>query len=283
MTCGGSGALIAGGNSRLINLPSGTLNCTGSALFSYYNDGNKLVNEGTMVLGNPVARQTMHWGFQQTASGTLVMEIAGPNAATPEFDSLLSHRAVELAGTLAVTKVAGYQPADGAGFEVLTGTGGVIGKFTTVLAPDLKVEYTAGAVTMRAATPGMTYGEWVSAEGLAGANALATADPDGDGVENFLEYAFHTNPKQPSPPPVTSSIVTVENEQWVTVHYRRWQDRIDAGMGYYPERSADLATWSPGGVDEADPAADFIAGSEGRRCRILRGAVKKDFLRVRVE
>ncbi|WP_035614599.1 Ig-like domain-containing protein [Haloferula sp. BvORR071] len=283
MTLGGTGILGGRQNVRLINLSTGTLNCPGSVTCVNYNGGNKLVNQGGLVLGNPLGRQTLHWSFQQTSSGSMTVELAGANAATPEFDCLLSHETVQLDGSLVVTKTGGYQPADGTTFDVVTGYGGVSGKFSTVLAADLKAEYTPGTLTLRASTPGITYGEWALAEGLSGANALATADPDGDKIPNVLEYAFHTNPKQKSPAPVTSTIETVNSQQWITLHYRRWQDRIDAGMGYYPERSADLATWSASAVDEVDPAATIIAGSEGRRVRILRGAAQKDFVRVRVE
>jgi hypothetical protein len=69
----------------------------------------------------------------------------------------------------------------------------------------------------------------------------------------------------------------------LTLRYRRWQDRVDAGVSYQVERSANMGTWNGDGlIDEADPDASVIAGSEGRRCRIALGAGKQ-LVRIRVE
>ena len=116
-----------------------------------------------------------------------------------------------------------------------------------------------------------------------GADRASDADPDHDGVGNLLEYAFNTDPMVHSAHPVSSAVVTIASQKWLVVKYRRWQDRIDAGLGYHPEHSENLGSWNTTGVtDEVDPDEPVIAGSEARRCRIPLGA-GKDFLRLRVE
>jgi len=55
-------------------------------------------------------------------------------------------------------------------------------------------------------TTGQTTWSWVFANGLTGANALATANPKGDGIENLLKYAFNLNPNVAYSGP--SSIIT---------------------------------------------------------------------------
>ncbi len=282
MTLGGIGWLLGRENSRLVNLPGATMTCPGTSSFGNYNEGNRLVNEGLLQIGAPVGRHTMHWTFQQAATGTLAIEIGGTNATTPDFDILQVFRTAELAGTLSVTKVNGYLPAEDTTFTFLSGSP-VTGSFATVQAPGFSVEYSAGSVQLRAGNTGLGYEDWADDHQLAGADRASDADPDLDGVENFLEYAFNTDPTAPSAYPASSSIVTIASQKWVVVKYRRWQDRIDAGLGYHPERSENLGSWNAAGlVDEADPEAPVVAGSEARRCRIPFGT-GKNFLRLRAE
>ncbi|MBU3664274.1 MAG: hypothetical protein FGM15_00140 [Chthoniobacterales bacterium] len=51
------------------------------------------------------------------------------------------------------------------------------------------------------ATPSsyLTYSNWVGAWALSGSNTNTTADPDGDGYDNYDEYAFGGNPTNPTP------------------------------------------------------------------------------------
>jgi hypothetical protein len=282
LTLGGTGGLIGRENSRLVNLPAGTLVCPGTSSLVNFNEGNRLENEGLLRIGAPVGRQTMHWAFQQTASGTLEIEVGGTDAIAPDFDILQVFRAAELGGTLAVATVNGYLPAADTLFAIVSGAP-VSGSFATVQAPGFSVEYSAGAVTLRAGDSGLGYEDWADLNDLAGADRGSDADPDADGVSNFLEYAFNTDPTQRSPYPVTSAVMTLASQKWVVLKYRTWQDRIDAGLGYHAERSGTLGSWNGVGlVDELDPDAAIIAGSEARRCRIPL-ATGKDFLRLRVE
>jgi hypothetical protein len=181
-----------------------------------------------------------------------------------------------------VVKTGGYIPAEDTTFTFLSGSG-VTGTFATVQAPGFAVEYSPGSALLRASNSGLGFEDWAADHGLAGANAFADADPDRDGIGNFLEYAFNTDPKVRSVNPVASSVETIEGQAWVTLRYRVWQDRIDAGLGYHAERSANLGEWNTTGlVDEVDESAPVVEGSEARRCRVAMSGAK-DFMRVRTE
>jgi hypothetical protein len=79
------------------------------------------------------------------------------------------------------------------------------------------------------------------------------------------------------------STETMGGLPWLVVRYRRWQGPLDAGIGYLPEGSEDLATWSSVPVvDEFDPDATVIVGAEARRCRIpIQGP--RQFMRLGLE
>jgi hypothetical protein len=282
MTLAGTGGLTGYDTATLRNLAGGTLVCPGSCHLGNYYGNNSLVNEGTMTIGAPHGRQTLDWRFQQSAGGVLALEVGGENAATPDFDILQAGGGFQLAGKLTVAKAGGYVPAEETTFTFLSGSG-ISGTFATVQAPGFGVEYSPGSALLRAGNSGLGFEDWAEDHGLAGANAFSDADPDRDGVGNFLEYAFNTDPNVGSANPVVSSVEAIEGQPWVVLHYRVWQDRVDAGLGYHAERSVNLSGWNGSGlVDEVDGSAPVVEGSVARRCRIpMSGA--KDFIRVRAE
>ncbi|MCW1916012.1 S8 family serine peptidase [Luteolibacter sp. GHJ8] len=284
LTLGGSGGLQGREASTVRNLTGGTLLCPGTSHLSNYYGGNALINEGSMSIGSPFhGRQTMEWRFQQTASGVLNVTVGGENAATPDFDFLQAWEGMQLGGKLVVTKTGGYVPAENTTFGILNTGYGISGTFTSLQAPGFGIEYSGTAALLRAGNSGVGFEQWATSKGLSGPNAQSNADPDKDGVVNFLEYAFNSDPAVRSANPVNSSVVTINDQKWIVVGYRTWNDRINAGLGYNPERSPGLSGWNTTGmIDEVDTAAPAIPGSTARRCRIpMSGA--KDFMRIRVE
>ena len=146
-------------------------------------------------------------------------------------------------------------------------------------APGFQVEYNASGATLRAG--GLAFSAWALAAQLTGADALASADPDGDGQTNFAEYVFNTDPKSGNQSPGTVNQETIEGQAWLTLNYRRWDDRISAGVIYSAEGSAEMSSWSAAGViEEVNPAAPVISGSVAYRCRVpMNGPIK--FLHVK--
>ena len=109
---------------------------------------------------------------------------------------------------------------------------------------------------------------------LGSPNASDTADADGDGFANLIEYARGTSPNSPTPP-LAGEITTDSGSKYLSLRVPR--DAIHAGVSYSIEASADLATWSASGlVTLANTATllyvrDNIAfGTAGQGKRFLR-------------
>jgi len=62
----------------------------------------------------------------------------------------------------------------------------------------------------------MTFSQWQDWNGLAGASRGATADPDGDGVPNLLEYAFSRQPNRVESNPALTSVAIVNGYMVIT-------------------------------------------------------------------
>ncbi len=76
--------------------------------------------------------------------------------------------------------------------------------------------------------------------------AALEQDPDGDGLTNFNEYAFATDPKsQNAAGAPTSSVVTVGADSFLTITFKRPKNALD--VAYTIEASDDLEApnWSP--------------------------------------
>lgn len=108
-----------------------------------------------------------------------------------------------------------------------------------------------------------------------------TDDPDGDGIPNFLEYAFGGHPMVPNSANGRPSFVTLpnpENPALMDVHisYRRFVDELD----YIAEYSHSLThgVWTPVGGEEW---YDEVTSLHGRTLTLPADAPKA-FFRMRV-
>lgn len=95
--------------------------------------------------------------------------------------------------------------------------------------------------TLHFLPPGFT--GWVSKPsfGLSGGDLADSADPDGDGLSNFLEYAVNSNPASPGGDAGITPITTNGTNYDFTFHVG--QD--PAHVSYEIEKSTDLTTWTP--------------------------------------
>lgn len=278
LTLAGSGVVESRGNSTLRNLSGATLNSTGQVALTQYFGGNQLINEGIMALGSSPGRTVVNYPFVQTSSGCLVVGIAGSDPAAPAFDILQIRDSATLAGTLAVSLEGGYDPPVGASFEILTSTSRS-GTFDTVIANRFDATYPLttsnppksknNVVLVAKAGSALEFATWAGEHGLFGNAALPLVDADGDSTPNWVEYALNMNPRANDVPPFSYSIEEIEGEPWLILRYRRWDDRVAAGVQYLGKWSSDLMAWSDLGlIDEVDPAASLSSGSEARRCRV---------------
>jgi len=95
---------------------------------------------------------------------------------------------------------------------------------------------TSAAVNITVISP---YQQWKTIHGLTGDDALAAADPDGDGNVNFLEYALGTNPGVSDSRPVTFT----SSGSYLTLSATKNSVATDIVWG--AEVSGDLFSWSP--------------------------------------
>lgn len=105
---------------------------------------------------------------------------------SPLSASTLSGGTASVAGAFAWTDPAAIPPLGSGSFPV-TFTPADSGNYTTA--------NTTAAIAVNA--PPTAFESWASSQGLAGADAAAIADPDGDGWTNAQEFAFGLDPKTP--------------------------------------------------------------------------------------
>ena len=96
---------------------------------------------------------------------------------------------------------------------------------------------------------GLTYAAWAAA--FPGTANNPAGDPDGDGINNLLEYALGGNPDTPGRgilPQSGVQALTVNGvaANYLTISFNRLSDADD--LTYHVEFSSDLVTWSEAGV-----------------------------------
>src|SRR5262249_40214567 len=71
----------------------------------------------------------------------------------------------------------------------------------------------------------------------------ATADFDGDGLSNLMEYSLGNDPRNPADGQagIQPSTIQVEGGQYLTLTFKRRPNAL--GLQYIPEVSADNQTW----------------------------------------
>ncbi|MEJ7590081.1 MAG: hypothetical protein WKF77_00880 [Planctomycetaceae bacterium] len=96
--------------------------------------GGQLSNQGNLSPGNSPGIVTVNGNYTQTSSGTLNIEIAGTNPATPDFDQVIVSGTVTLAGALNVSLLSGFIPASGNSFRIIDndGTDSIVGTFASL-------------------------------------------------------------------------------------------------------------------------------------------------------
>ncbi len=129
-------------------------------------------------------------------------------------------------GTGATLELVDIHPADTASYDVV-------------------VTNEAGSATSTAATLAVvrTYAAWIGSWLLSGDTAAATADPDGDGLPNLVEFALGLAPTAPNTTGLPA--LTLEGGEAV---FRFTRPRIATGVTYLVQTSTDLLTWSPAAV-----------------------------------
>lgn len=112
------------------------------------------------------------------------------------------------------------------------------------------------------------------------------ADPDGDRIMNFLEYAFGLDPRKADHSGLPqSSIETIGDQQFLTLQYEKPESLQT--LNYVFEVSDDLVNW----VNTTDSVVKESLGVDGGKERvrgqlvapIISDSPQKQFIRIRVE
>jgi predicted extracellular nuclease len=121
----------------------------------------------------------------------------------------------------------------------------------------------------------MTFAMWQAARVWASASVAAGDDPDGDGVQNLIEFALNTNPEVPS----TAQLPQAErlpNE----LHFD-YRQRVQLnGTQIIPEWSEDLVSWSA--ISTAITLQSLDLQTELKRAVVSTVGRDRLFLRLRV-
>jgi hypothetical protein len=289
LTLGGTGVIESYQNSTLRNLAGAIMHASSGITLTYYYGGNQFSNEGTLTIGSSPGRMTVNIPFVQTSTGRLEVGVAGADQAIPQFDILKVNSSATLAGTLVAYPESGYQAPVGTTYEILKAQTR-IGTFGTVVSVCFDATYPATGtppvslnnvvLVAKEASSGLDFNTWAEMNDLHGADASCSADKDRDGCCNMVEYALNMDPRAADMPPMQCTRETIGGVSWLMIRYRRWDDRISAGLNYEGEWSENLSTWSKVGIiDETDTAAPLVAGSAARIC-LIQADVPKKFLRL---
>ena len=131
---------------------------------------------------------------------------------------------------------------------------------------------TAATMTLTAATP--TYAEWAVTNGMSA--TTKTADDDGDGYSNLLEYALGANPKSADDIRQATAIAEAAGQKYLQISLTR--TLIRPGLTWSLERSADMVNWTAASSSViTDTASELVL----RDALPLTGNEKR-FIRIRV-
>jgi hypothetical protein len=126
-------------------------------------------------------------------------------------------------------------------------------------------------MTLTAATP--TYAEWAATAGLGA--TTKSADDDGDGYSNLLEYALGMSPTSGGDVKLSSGVADVSGQKFLQLSVNR--TLVRPGIIWSLERSADMVNWSSAtSAVITDTASQLVL----RDTLPLTGAEKR-FIRLR--
>ena len=93
--------------------------------------------------------------------------------------------------------------------------------------------------------------EYLLNSGLDGEESSLTADPDGDGLDNFGEWAFGTDPTKSDRIVSATSLVLANPQAGILQFaYRRLAGFAAAGLNYRYMVSSDLVSWQEASTSE---------------------------------
>jgi autotransporter-associated beta strand protein len=280
------------GSGGLTKTTAGTLILSGTNAYT----GNTVVNDGAFELADDAqlkfvlgATSGSNNSISGAGTGTAVLN-GDFNIDTTAADALLS-------GSWTLENVSTLTGAYGSTFSVVGFVDAGGDKWTkTVGSKKYTFDETTGILTL--ATAG--YAAWIDGFGLTGLDALATADPDLDGIANAVEMVIGGNPATGMDTALLPTIELVNADpdgdttfsDYLLFTYRRSDLSVAGGVTADCETDTDLvapwtaATGAPGVVIQVDDNFVFTppAAADTDRVRVYvpRGANTTLFGRLNV-
>ena len=130
------------------------------------------------------------------------------------------------------------------------------------------------------------YAMWIAAYGVSGPDALESADPEPDGVVNYMEYALGGNPTLADSAAILPEFgfAAEAGSNWMEFVYRRRIDHVSRGISCLAESSAisPVAGWGTGDVVETGIKQVGDGLFETVTHRIPLEGVSRRFARLRI-
>jgi autotransporter-associated beta strand protein len=290
LVVGEVGGTIEAGEATAITLGSGTL-------VSGPGNLNK-TGAGTLVLAGPAA----HLGNTAVNAGALELAPAGSLTFTiggnGTNNALTGTGTAQLDGTV-LFDLAAASTTDSDSWTVIApsvgktyGPGFLVGGFNgsggtwTLTTNDVTYEFvqSTGVLSVSGDAPVDNYAAWVgywqTASGGTFTNTAGDADPDGDGFDNNMEFAFDGNPTVGTP-----ALLTATKSGADAVFNFVARKDPPGGATYQVEATADLAVgpWTNSAVTVSNSLnqTGILVPAEYERREFTVPASAKDFYRVR--
>ncbi len=200
--------------------------------------------DGTLTPGGTGATGRITTANPLTLGATAVTNLEIGGTAPGSFDSVEAQSDVTLAGTVNVSFINSFTPVAGNSFDLFVEDGAFtstallnLPALPSGLAWNTSLFATSGVVSVVTSDPLVTF---TGNYGLTGPDALAGADPDHDGINNALEYAFGLVPNAPNSQAEYRGVGSATAGQQLTLAYRRPVGGV-AGVTYGVQtKTADL-------------------------------------------
>ncbi len=242
---------------------------TGGATGTFQQSGGVLAPGDVGIAG----KTAITGAYNLSTSGTLTMDVGGTTQAsafqTGQYDYLTVSGTSTLGGNLSIRLINAFTPASTSTFTILNSTGILSGAFANVAFGSriftaggegtFLVTKSSNTVTLSGYTANTPIQTWrfLNFGTIANSgNASDTADPDGDGLTNLVEFAYGLNPLVNNSSVITVSSNSITNRGIATVSivntntgvdYRalfgRRKDYLASGLSYTVQFSNDLAIW----------------------------------------